>query len=251
MNSPVRYERLGSAAVLTIARPERRNAIDGPTSEAIVEAVGRFEADSDARVLVVTGDEQAFCAGADLKALDTLAPRVGAPEGVFGARRFPSKPAIAAVSGWCLGGGVSLATWCDLRIAAATARFGFPDRRWGAPILDGATLRLVAIVGLGRALDLVLTGREISAEEALSFGLVTEIVPPGHHLERALELAEMIAGFPQDTLLSDRAGLLEDFERRLADTAERDRRVLTAVFGEAEAASRRFESRRTDPPPET
>ncbi len=249
MSTPLRYERIGAAAVLTITRPERRNAIDGATSEAIVERVREFEGDPGARVLVVTGDDQAFCAGADLKALDTLAPRVGSVEGVFGARRFPAKPAIAAISGWCLGGGLSLATWCDLRIAATTARFGFTDRRWGAPILDGAAVRLVAIVGLGRALDLVLTGREISAEDALAFGLITEIVPARRHLERALELAEMIAGFPQETLLSDRAGLLEDIGKRLEATAERDRRALGAVLHEAEAAPARFASRRGSRPP--
>jgi enoyl-CoA hydratase len=132
----VRYERVGAAAVIAIGRPQRRNDIDGPTAEAMVQAVRAFNDDPDARVLVVTGDEEAFCAGADLTSLESLRPRAGKPEGVFGVRRFPPKPAIAAISGWCLGGGVTLATWCDLRIAADTARFGFPDRQWGVPILD-------------------------------------------------------------------------------------------------------------------
>lgn len=180
-----RYERVGAAAVIAIRRPQRRNAIDGPTAEAMVQAVRAFNDDPDARVPVVTGDEEAFCAGADLTSLESLRPRVGKPEGVFGVRRFPPKPAIAAISGWCLGGGVTLATWCDLRIAADTARFGFPDRQWGVPILDRGADRLAAIIGLGRALDLVLTGREISAATALAMGLVTEVVAPGEHVTRA------------------------------------------------------------------
>jgi enoyl-CoA hydratase len=234
------YERVGAAAVITIRRPQRRNAIDGPTAEAIVEAVLAFNDDPSARVLVVTGDEQAFCAGADLKSLESLQPRVGKPEGVFGARRFCSKPAIAAVSGWCLGGGLTLATWCDLRVAADTARFGFPDRQWGVPILDGGADRLAAIIGLGRALDLVLTGRQISAETALAMGLVTEVVAPGDVVTRALELAESIASFPQATMLADRWSLLAELDQRLAFTAERDVRTLQGVAGDAEQASARF-----------
>jgi enoyl-CoA hydratase len=161
---------------------------------------------------------------------------------VFGARRFPPKPAIAAISGWCLGGGVTLATWCDLRIAADTARFGFPDRQWGVPILDGGTDRLAAIIGLGRALDLVLTGREISAATALAMGLVTEVVAPGEHVTRALEIAERIASFPQATLLADRWGLLEGLDQRMEFTAQRDVRTLNEVAGDAEQASARFTS---------
>jgi enoyl-CoA hydratase len=231
--APLRYERIGAAAVIAIRRPQRRNAIDGPTAEAIVQAVRAFNDDPDARVLVVTGDEQAFCAGADLTALESLQPRVGQPEGVLGVRRFSPKPVVAAISGWCLGGGVTLATWCDLRIAADTARFGYPDRQWGVPILDGGVDRLVAIIGLGRALDLVLTGREISAETALAMGLVTEVVAPGEHVTRALEIAERIA---------DRWGLLEGLDQRMEFTAQRDLRTLKAVAGDAEQASARFTS---------
>jgi enoyl-CoA hydratase len=133
--APLRYERVGAAAVIAIQRPQRRNAIDGPTAEAMAQAVRAFNDDPDARVLVVTGDEVAFCAGADLTSLESLQPRVGKPEGLFGVRRFSPKPAIAAISGWCLGAGVTLATWCDLRIAANTARFGFPDRQWGPELM--------------------------------------------------------------------------------------------------------------------
>ncbi len=247
MNEPVRYERVGATAILTLNRPERRNAVDGPMAEAIARAVREFEADEGAMVLVVTGSDEAFSSGADLQALDTLVPRVGASDGVLGARRFPAKPAIAAISGWCLGGGLSLATWCDLRIAADTARFGFPDRKWGAPVLDGATDRLTAIVGLGRALDLILTGREVTAAEALAIGLVTEVVERGAHLGRAIELAASLAGFPQRTLLADRAGVLEDLGRRLESTRERDRRTLEAVAEDARRGAVGFAARKRGP----
>jgi enoyl-CoA hydratase len=240
--APLSYERVGAAAVIAIRRPQRRNAIDGPTAEAMVQALRAFNDDPDARVLVVTGDEEAFCAGADLTSLESLRPRAGKPEGVFGARRLPPKPAIAAISGWCLGGGVTLATWCDLRIAADTARFGFPDRQWGVPILDGGADRLAAIIGLGRALDLVLTGREISAATALAMGLVTEVVTPGELVTRALEIAERIAGFPQATLLADRWGLLEALDQQMEFTAQRDVRTLKEVAGDAGQASARFTS---------
>ena len=152
----------------------------------------------------------AFCAGADLKALDTLGPRLDLPEGPLGFTRLASpKPTIAAIAGWCLAGGFELALWCDLRVATPSARFGFTERRFGVPLIDGGTQRLPRIVGSGRALDLVLSGRVIDVEEAERFGLVTERVPAGGHVERALAMAEAIAAFPQDTLLSDRRAVLE------------------------------------------
>jgi enoyl-CoA hydratase len=202
----IRYERTGAAAVVTIDRPERRNAVDGETAAALLAAYERFAADDGARVLVLTGaGEHAFCAGADLKALETLDP--DAPAGPMGFTRLtPTKPAIAAIRGWCVAGGLELALWCDLRIAHEDARFGCLERRWGVPLLDGGTQRLPRIVGLGRALDLILTGREIEAREALAIGLVNEIAPDP--LQRALARAEAIAAFPQDTLLSDREAAL-------------------------------------------
>jgi enoyl-CoA hydratase len=207
----VRYERRGAAAVLTIDRPERRNAVDGPTAERLAAGYHRFEGDDEARVLVLTGGgDEAFCAGADLKALESLGPRLGDPAGPLGFTRLtPSKPTIAAVSGWCLAGGLELALWCDLRVASQTARLGFPERRWGVPLVDGGTQRLPRIVGLGRGLDLILTGRIVDAGEALAIGLVTEVVPAGRHLERALEMAEGLAAFPQDTMLADRRAAIE------------------------------------------
>jgi enoyl-CoA hydratase/carnithine racemase len=208
---PVRYERVGAAAVLTIDRPERRNAVDGHTADELGDGYRRFAADDDARVLVLTGaGEAAFCAGADLKALETFGPRLAAPEGPLGFTRLtPAKPAIAAISGWCLAGGLELALWCDLRIAAEGSTLGFPERRWGVPLIDGGTQRLPRLVGLGRGLDMILTGRMVEAQEALAIGLVTEVVARGRHLERSLEMAERLAAFPQDTMLADRRAAIE------------------------------------------
>lgn len=210
MSGELRYERIGAAAVLTIDRPERRNAIDAAAAEAFRQGLVDFEADEGARVLVLTGaGGQAFCAGADLKAMDL---NVDHPHGPMGPTRLtPAKPAIAAVDGWCLAGGVELALWCDLRIATPSSTFGLFERRWGVPLVDGGTQRLPRIVGMGRALDLILTGRPVEAEEALRIGLVNEVVEPGQHLERALELAERIAAFPQETMLADRRAAIEGF----------------------------------------
>jgi enoyl-CoA hydratase len=169
-------------------------------------------------VLVLTGaGEEAFCAGADLKAIGTLDP--DAPGGPLGFTRLASpKPTIAAVGGWCLAGGFELALWCDLRVAAEDARFGFAERRWGVPLIDGGTQRLPRIVGAGRALDLVLSGRTVGAAEAHAIGLVTEVVAPGTPpVARALEMAEGLAAFPQQTMLSDRRALLEGAGMTLAD----------------------------------
>ena len=222
MPEDVIYERIGAAAVVTIDRQERRNAIDGPTAELLTEAYRRFVADDEARVLVITGGgELAFCAGADLKAIESFAPRLGLEDGPLGFTRLISpKPTIAAISGWCLAGGLELALWCDLRIATQESAPGFPERRWGVPLVDGGTQRLPRIVGLGRALDLILTGRMVDADEALAMGLLTEIVPAGRHVERALEFAEALARFPQDTMLADRRAAIEGigltFEEGLA-----------------------------------
>ena len=166
----VRYERHGAAAVVTIDRQHRRNAVDGPTAQALHEAYLRFEADDEARAMVLCGAGGiSFCAGADLKATHTMVERLMSAEGPMGFTRLtPSKPTIAAISGFALAGGLELALWCDLRIATQDSKLGYPERRWGVPLIDGGTQRLPRIVGLGRALDLILTGRIIDAQEALS-----------------------------------------------------------------------------------
>jgi enoyl-CoA hydratase len=238
----VRYERRGSAAVLTIDRPERRNAVDGPTADRLLAGYRRFEEDDEARVLILTGaGELAFCAGADLKAIDTFAPRLEAPEGPLGISRLePSKPTIAAISGYCLAGGLELALWCDLRIAAEGATLGFPERRWGVPLIDGGTQRLPRIVGLGRALDLILTGRLVPADEALAMGLVTEVVARGGHLERALEYAQALAGFPQETMLADRRAALAAQGLALEDGLALEAAAGAETFAVARAGAGRF-----------
>src|SRR5919198_5475357 len=215
----VTYEREGAAAVITIDRPERRNAVDPSTADQLLEAYRSFESDDEARVMILTGaGDEAFCAGADLKSVaaamndeaiakEWLKPR---PDGPLGFSRItPTKPTIAAISGWALAGGLELALWCDLRVATETAKLGFPERRWGVPLIDGGTQRLPRIVGMGRALDMILTGRIVEAAEALTMGLVTEVVPDGRHLDRALEIAEGLAAFPQDTMLADRRAAIE------------------------------------------
>ena len=246
------YERAGAAAVLTITRPERRNAVDADTAAELLDAYRRFESDDEARVLVLTGEgPEAFCAGADLKAvaergaafdgddpqsavdewLDTV------PDGPMGFTRLTAtKPTIAAISGWCLAGGLELALWCDLRITTESGMFGYPERRWGVPLIDGGTQRLPLVVGMGRALELILTGRIIDATEAHAWGLANEVVAEGAHLDRALEIAEALASFPQQTMLSDRtaaidgAGLALDEGLALEDRLGRQS-VITGVLG--------------------
>jgi enoyl-CoA hydratase len=239
----VGYQRVGSAALITINRPERRNAVDGPTAGALLEAYERFAADDAARVLVLTGaGEEAFCAGADLKALATLDP--DAPAGPMGFTRLtPAKPAIAAIGGWCVAGGLELALWCDLRIAGEDAQFGCLERRWGVPLIDGGTQRLPRVVGLGRALDLILTGRTVAADEALAIGLVNEVVAAGAHVDRALALAETIAAFPQETMLSDREAALAAQGLPLADGLVLEARLGRERITGALEGARRFRVR--------
>jgi enoyl-CoA hydratase len=221
------YERVGAAAVLTITRPERRNAVDVATAEGLRDGFDQFEADDEARVMILTGEgPEAFCAGADLKALaEAVASGVDAlkwlprfPDGPLGFTRLTaSKPTIAAISGWCLAGGLELALWCDLRIATEDAKLGFTERRFGVPLIDGGTQRLPRIVGMGRALEMILTGRIVEAEEAHGWGLLNEVVPAGKHLDRALEMAEGLAAFPQTTMLSDRRAAIEGIGMTFSD----------------------------------
>lgn len=219
VEQPVIYERRGSAAVLTINRPERRNAIDGPTADALEAAYNQWVEDPEARVLVLTGaGPDAFCAGADLKEIASLQARVGSEGGPLGfTRQIAPKPTIAAIEGWAVAGGLELAAWCDIRIASQSAKLGCTERRFGVPLIDGGTQRLPRIVGHGHALDLILSGRVIESSEALEIGLVTRVVPTGEALDAALKLAEQLAGFPPQAMLADRQSALEAFDRPLKE----------------------------------
>lgn len=195
-------------AIIRIDRPHVRNAIDSATAQRLHDEIAAFEADPATKIAILYGDEQAFCSGADLNRLPDL--RDDGPLGPT--RRTIAKPVIAAIEGWCVGGGLELAAMCDLRVASDTARFGFFDRRQGVPLVDGGTVRLPRIVGLGRALDLILTGREFDVTEAHSIGLVNRVVPAGTALHAAVELAEQIADYPWNCVLSDRASTYAAYE---------------------------------------
>jgi enoyl-CoA hydratase len=241
-NEPVRYERVGAAAVLTIDRPERRNAINGPTAELLAAGLAAFEDDPAARVLVLTGaGGVSFSAGADLKDLVSFNGREYLPGGPEGFTRLTaSKPTIAAIDGWCVAGGLELALWCDLRICTVGSRFGFLERRWGVPLIDGGTQRLPRIIGLGRALDLILTGREVGAEEAERIGLVTQVVQPDQHLVRALELAESLAAFPQEAMLADRRSTIDAAGRTFEDGLWLEARRGVPTVASSQAGAARF-----------
>ncbi|MGH3300239.1 MAG: crotonase/enoyl-CoA hydratase family protein [Streptosporangiaceae bacterium] len=210
--SPVRVDRSGPVTTVIIDRPEVRNAVDGPTAAALADAFDDFEADADAAVAVLWGAGGTFCAGADLMALGTPRGNRTEPHGTgpMGPTRMElTKPVIAAVAGYAVAGGLELALWCDLRVAEEDAVFGVFCRRWGVPLIDGGTVRLAQIVGLGRALDLILTGRSVAADEAARMGLVSRTVPTGEAREEAERLAAQIAAFPQACMRSDRAATLE------------------------------------------
>ena len=193
-------------------------------------------------MLVLTGEgPEAFCAGADLKRIETLDSRLDSPAGPLGFTRLASpKPTIAAISGWCLAGGLELALWCDLRVGTETARLGFTERRFGVPLIDGGTQRLPRIVGMGRALDLIISGRVVEAPEALAMGLLTEVVAPGGHVVRALAMAEGIAAVPQETMLSDRQATLEGSGLALAEGLELEARLGRDRTGVARSGALRF-----------
>jgi enoyl-CoA hydratase len=208
----VRVERDGPVYTVLLSRPDRRNAVDGATALALADAFREFETDADALVAVLHGEGGVFCAGADLKA-------VGAPEGnrvdrdgdgPMGPTRMRlSKPVIAAIAGPAVAGGLELALWCDLRVAEQDAVLGVYCRRWGVPLIDGGTVRLPRLIGVSRAMDLVLTGRGVPADEALAIGLVNRVVAPGQSRAAAEALAEELARLPQTCLREDRLSLLE------------------------------------------
>jgi enoyl-CoA hydratase len=230
-----------AVTVIRIDQPAVRNAINSATAQRLHDEFVAFEADDDTRVAVLTGDHTAFCAGANLRDLPALRP-----SGPLGPTRLQlSKPVIAAIEGWCVAGGLELALWCDLRVASSAARFGCLERRFGVPLIDGGTYRLPRIVGLGRALDLILTGREIDADEAERIGLVNRVVPAGAAVDAAIELAESIASFPWLCVVNDRRcvydGLGLGLEAALANEDDIGRQTIFAegfADGVARFASR-------------
>lgn len=212
MSDAVRILRDGPVTTVLLGRPERRNAVDGPTALALADAFRSFEADPQAAVAVLHGEGGVFCAGADLKAIGTetgnLVKRTG--DGPMGPTRLRlSKPVIAAIAGPAVAGGLELALWCDLRVAEEDAVLGLFCRRWGVPLIDGGTVRLPRLIGSSRAMDLILTGRPVDAAEAERIGLVNRVVPPGASLPAAQELARSLARLPQTCMREDRLSLLE------------------------------------------
>ncbi len=243
--STVHSTRDGAVAVITIDRPQLRNAVDRPTAEALAAAFRAFEADDALAVAVLTGAGGAFCAGADLKALaEGRGNRIREDgDGPMGpSRMLLSKPVIAAVEGPAVAGGLELALWCDLRVAARDAVFGVYCRRWGVPLVDGGSVRLPRLIGMSHALDLLLTGRGVSGEEALRMGLANRLVEPGEALAEACSLAAQIARFPQRCLRNDRLSAHEqwslDLPRALANETRLGMQVIAS--GEPRAGATRF-----------
>ena len=235
----VHSERDGPVTIVTIDRPDRRNAVDRRTAADLADAFEAFDEDDDQRVAVLTGAGGTFCSGADLTAMDNRVEADGA--GPMGPTRMTlQKPVVAAVEGYAVAGGLELAIWCDLRVAASDATLGVLCRRWGVPLIDGGTVRLPRLVGTGRALDLVLTGREVGAEEALRIGLVDRVVEPGSALAAALDLARDLAALPQECLRNDRMSLLAGEGRTVEDAMRNELRLGLASLaaGAAEGAAR-------------
>ncbi|HUY63488.1 MAG TPA: crotonase/enoyl-CoA hydratase family protein [Acidimicrobiales bacterium] len=241
----VRVECEGPVRIVTICRPERRNAVDSATARALLEAFEAFEADEASSVAVLSGEGGTFCAGADLKALaeGDRRPVTDDGPGPMGPTRLAlSKPVIAAVEGHAVAGGLELALWCDLRVAATDAVFGVYCRRFGVPLVDGGTVRLPRLIGQSKALDLVLTGRPVSGPEALSMGLANRLAPPGRAMDVALELARAVAAHPQTCLRNDRRSLLEQWalDEEAALRVEAALGRATIASGETAAGALRF-----------
>ena len=233
----VSYERAEPVVIVTIQRPERRNAVDAATASALAEAFRRFETDAAASVAVLQGADGSFCAGADLKAL-SAGERGRVTEdgdGPMGPTRMRlSKPVIAAVEGHAVAGGMELALWCDLRVMAEDAVFGIFCRRFGVPLVDLGTVRLPRLIGQSRALDLILTGRPVKAQEALAIGLANRLAPQGEALEAALRLAREIAAFPQACLRNDRASVLRQWTLSEEDAMLSEVRLGLATIASGE-----------------
>ena len=242
----VRTERNGAVFVVTIDRPAKRNAIDAPVASALAQAFRTFDEDTELAVAVLTGAGGTFCSGFDLTALFDEQRNLRVTEdgdGPLGVTRMLlSKPVIAAVEGYAVAGGFEVALWCDLRVAAEDAVFGVYNRRWGVPLVDGGTLRLPRLIGHSHALDLILTGRGVSGQEALTMGLANRIVPKGKALEAALALAGELARFPQQCLRSDRLSSYEQWSLPLEEALRNETRHGLEVIrsGEAQEGARRF-----------
>lgn len=241
----VRYETEGPLAIVTIDRPEVRNAVDRATAAELAEAFRRFETDDELAVAILTGAGGHFCAGADLKAVARGEGNVVREEGdgPMGPTRMQlSKPVIAAVEGYAVAGGLELALWCDLRVAARDAVFGVYCRRWGVPLVDGGTVRLPRLIGESHALDLILTGRGVSGEEARMMGLANRLVEPGQALEAAKALARQLAAFPQGCLRSDRQSVRTQWDLPFEEALRNETRLGLAVIasGETLEGSARF-----------
>ncbi len=243
--SLVEYETEANLAIVTINRPEARNAVDRPTAAELADSFRRFDADPDLSVAILTGKGGFFCAGADLKAVATdRGNRVTETgDGPLGCTRMMlSKPVIAAVEGFAVAGGLELALWCDMRVAARDAVFGVFCRRWGVPLVDGGTIRLPRLIGMSHAMDMILTGRGVSGEEALRMGLVNRLTEKGEALAQARELAGRIAAFPQRCVRSDRMSAYEAWTMPLDDALANEYRhgIATINSGETREGAQRF-----------
>ncbi|MGH3437677.1 MAG: crotonase/enoyl-CoA hydratase family protein [Sciscionella sp.] len=243
-DNAVRVHRNGPVMTVVLDRLRARNAVDGPTASALDTAFAEFEADSGASVAVLYGEGGTFCSGADLKAIGTgKGNRVGqdGPGPMGPTRRVLSKPVIAAIAGHAVAGGLELALWCDLRVVESDAVFGVFCRRWGVPLIDGGTVRLPRLIGESHAMDLILTGRPVDAEEALRIGLANRVVPPGTARQAAEELAAELARFPQSCLRRDRESVLRQHGRpELAAVREEVRPGVASVLADAESGAARF-----------
>ncbi len=246
----VTIEHRDNIYIVTINRPEAKNAIDHETASLLFHAFERFDNDDSFQVGILTGSNNSFCAGADLKSISAqsdLAPKLTlegrAPLGV--SRMRLSKPVIAAVEGYAVAGGLELALWCDLRVAADDAVFGVYCRRFGVPLVDGGTIRLPRLIGHGRAMDMILTGRDVTGVEALEMGLANRVVPSGQALTHALKLAQKIASFPQTCLRSDRLSVIEQWDlpesEALLNESKRGLKVIES--GETVEGAKRFVNR--------
>ena len=239
----VRVERDGPVTTVIMDRPEARNAVNGPAAASLVTVFEEFDKDDSASVAVLWGDNGTFCAGADLKAFGTpdvnQAHRIG-PGPMGPTRMVLSKPVIAAVSGYAVAGGLELALWCDLRVVEEDATMGVFCRRWGVPLIDGGTVRLPRLIGHGRAMDLILTGRGVGADEALAMGLANRVVPKGQARQRAEELAAELAQLPQQCMRADRGSMLSQWGMSEAEAMDVEFGSLSRVVAESLEGAARF-----------